>query len=333
MYTHLARCVTATTAIALISRRAHSACMAGLCLLLATPLLSLAQPVTSPTTATTSVSPATSASTITPTTSVPGNWFDTSIWDNPERDYKWYPPDPAKPAFAKPPKAVPVPVAPPKEPIKATPKAEPEPVAKPKVFKDLKSTKEIHTELERLKEKAVMSKSEPDVLAYLQFQNEVMNASAEYADVFRRVVWSNPEIDYQQRRPTNSSATLAYDTQRRGAERANIAELAKEHGLFFFFRSDCPYCHQMAPMLRAFGQQTGMNILPISLDGGGLPDFAQPKTDNGLAQELGVKMVPALYLVSKTSRAIQAVSYGVVAQSDLLERIYVLTQTKPGQSF
>ncbi len=86
-------------------------------------------------------------------------------------------------------------------------------------------------------------------------------------------------------------------------------------------------------MLRAFGEQTGMNILPISMDGGGLPDFAKPKPDNGLSQELGVKMVPALYLVSKTSRNIQAVSYGMVAQSDLLERIYVLTQTKPGQSF
>jgi conjugal transfer pilus assembly protein TraF len=243
------------------------------------------------------------------------NWFDNSVWNNPDRDFKWYPPDavPAQP--------------------QTPPKAEPVKPAKPKTLKDFKTTKEVAAELERLKDKAIMSKTEPDVLAFLKFQNEVMDSSSEYADVFRRVVWANPDIDYQQRRPTNSAATLAFDSQRRNVERANIAELAKEHGLFFFFRSDCPYCHQMAPMLRAFGQQTGMNILPISMDGGGLPDFAQPKPDNGLSQELGVKMVPALYLVSKTSRNIQAVSYGMVAQSDLLERIYVLTQTKPGQSF
>jgi hypothetical protein len=41
--------------------------------------------------------------------------------------------------------------------------------------------------------------------------------------------------------------------------------------------------------------------------------------------------VPALFLVGK-DKTIQPISYGVIAQNELVERIHVLTQTKPGDN-
>jgi conjugal transfer pilus assembly protein TraF len=146
-------------------------------------------------------------------------------------------------------------------------------------------------------------------------------------------VWANPEVDYSQRSPSNEKAILKKAERRLAIERQTVAELSKEHALFFFFKGSCPYCHQVGPVLRDFSEKTGIQILPISLDGGNLPDFENPKVDQVLSQEFGVKAVPAIYLVSKNTSQVQAISFGVIAQNDLLERIYVLTQTKPGETF
>jgi conjugal transfer pilus assembly protein TraF len=246
-------------------------------------------------------------------------WWDSSVWENPDRDYKWYPPDPPKPA---PPKKIIPPQAP---QIKA--------IKKPTIPSEFDSTKDVAAELNRLKDQAVLHPTEPNVKAFLAFQQLVMEQGSLYADVVRRVVWTTPELDYQQRRPTNNTAILGYDQRRRETERMTTAQLAQQHGLFFFFKGDCPYCHQMAPLLRSFAAQTGMDVMAISLDGSVLPEFPGARPNNGLAEQLNITTVPATFLVSKDSRNIQAIAYGMVAQADLLERIYVLTQTKPGQDF
>lgn len=36
-----------------------------------------------------------------------------------------------------------------------------------------------------------------------------------------------------------------------------------------FMQSTCQYCRQFAPVLKAFSQQTGLDVFPISLDGKG----------------------------------------------------------------
>jgi len=40
-----------------------------------------------------------------------------------------------------------------------------------------------------------------------------------------------------------------------------------------FMQSTCQYCRQFAPVLKAFSQQTGLGVFPISLDGKGDAEF------------------------------------------------------------
>lgn len=40
-----------------------------------------------------------------------------------------------------------------------------------------------------------------------------------------------------------------------------------------FLQSTCQYCRQFAPVLKAFSQQTGLDVFPISLDGKGDAEF------------------------------------------------------------
>ena len=188
--------------------------------------------------------------------------------------------------------------------------------------------------LDELKKVAVMNPSDANMKAYMGYQRFVMDKSAFFADSWQRLVWTTPELDYSlSGRPTNSFAIDSFDADLLGKQTSAIRALAKTHGLFFFFRSDCPYCHKFAPVLKRFEADYGLTVYPVSLDGGGLPDYPSATTDNGIAAKLEVRVVPAVFLAVPGQREITPIGYGVMAESELAERIYTITQTKPGQSF
>jgi conjugal transfer pilus assembly protein TraF len=77
----------------------------------------------------------------------------------------------------------------------------------------------------------------------------------------------------------------------------------------------------------------GIEVLPVSLDGGGLPEFPSPRVDARVAAELGVETVPSVFLVDPAGRNVIPVGSGVMSVDELAERIYVLTQTDPGKDY
>lgn len=234
-------------------------------------------------------------------------YWDNSTWQDPDRGFMWYAP-PAPP--------------------KAKPKAK---VKKPYTAM---SNKELGAEIQRLLDVAVETRTPETVRAYMALQQYAMDRASEFSDVFRRTVWSNPELDYSLRsRPTNSLALASYDAERDNKRRQGSEDLAKTHGLFFFFRGNCTYCHQLAPILRMYQRNYGVEVFPISLDGGTMPEFPNAKLDNGASQNLNVSMVPALFLADKRTGKIQPLGYGMMSLEELVNRAYVLTQTTPGQEY
>ena len=117
-----------------------------------------------------------------------------------------------------------------------------------------------------------------------------------------------------------------FDEQQQARQAQVVRSLALTHGLLFIFRSDCPYCHRFAPILKRFEQEFGMTVFPVSLDGRGLPEYPNPQLDNGIATRLNASVVPALYLTAPSKRQIRPVGFGVMAMTELLERIAALAQ-------
>lgn len=219
------------------------------------------------------------------------------------------------------------------EPVTVQP-APPVTQVQPKIdVTKMKTSKEVREALETLKDRAVMEPTEQNIKDYVEAQQYVFEKGSVFADTWRRVVWTNPELDYTLRRPVNNSAIRSYDTQRDQSESAHLKMLAKEHGLMFFFRSDCPFCHQLAPTLKNLSRQYGIEILPVSLDGGGLPDFPRPKANSGQAASLGIQRVPAVFIASRKTGDMAPIGYGVMSMSEIINRIFVLTNTKPGETF
>lgn len=77
----------------------------------------------------------------------------------------------------------------------------------------------------------------------------------------------------------------------------------------------------------------GLTVFPVSVDGGGLPDFPNPNVDNGMTQALGINEVPMLILANVKDRRMIPLGAGVISVQDIIERIYVLTSTKPGDLY
>ena len=211
-------------------------------------------------------------------------------------------------------------------------KALPKP-AEPQRQAELADFEAMQKRLEELKRVAVMNPTDANLLAYMRYQRLVMHKSEVFAERWQRLVWTTPELDYGLTgRPTNSMAISVFDDQTRERQAQRIRALAATHGLLFIFRSDCPYCHRFAPILKRFAQEFGMLVFPVSLDGKGLPEFPNPQPDNGTAARLNASVVPALYLTAPSKREIRPVGLGLMALSDLIERIAALGEEKPGSA-
>lgn len=184
-------------------------------------------------------------------------------------------------------------------------------------------------ELERLRQRiedlrgiAVMRPTEANVRRYMELEAKVVGQASTFADVAQRVAWTTPELDPSlQGRPVNAKALEVFEAQQLGDRSRSIAELGRDHVLLFFFRGDCPYCHAFAPTLEAFQGRHGIRVEAVSLDGGALPGFSSARRDNGAATALRVAQVPAVYLAQPFTGRIVPIGFGVLSESQLLERI------------
>ena len=190
---------------------------------------------------------------------------------------------------------------------------------------ELTAFEAMQKKLEDLKRVAVMNPTDENLLSYMRYQRLVMDKSEVFSERWQRLVWTMPELDYSlSGRPTNAMAIGAFDEQQQARQAQVVRSLASTHGLVFIFRSDCPYCHRLAPILKRFEQEFGMTVFPVSLDGRGLPEYPNPQLDNGIATRLNASVVPALYLTAPSKRQIRPVGFGVMAMTELLERIAAL---------
>lgn len=225
-------------------------------------------------------------------------------WVKPaERGWHWYETPPAE---AK---------RPAKKPAKAAKVAEP-PL-------ESFSTAWIRENLPRLRDKAIDEPTDENVTAYLALQRLAVERADRFAQVSQMVTNNNPLLDENNNYPVSSvGAALARDRAEE-AKVSVISSLSGRVGIWFFFRSDCPYCHASLPVLQMLAAQTGIRILPISLDGPNLEGsvFTDYVIDNGQGTELNVTQTPTFYLVDTKDRRKVLLGEGYMALPIMLDRI------------
>lgn len=227
-----------------------------------------------------------------------GSWYDQDIWKNEERAFQWYPDNRPKP------------------------KRQPElSQGQPQPQNELVAFELLQKSIDQARKVAIMNPTEANLKRYIELQEVAMTKSATFTDQWQRVIWQNPQLDYSQHgRPTNQLATQQYDHTRQQQKADAIKQLAGENGILFVFRSDCPYCHAMAPIMKQFAETYGVRVMPVTLDGRGINLFPNALPDNGIAAKLNVQSVPAIYIMDTKTNQFKPIGFGVMAQTTLEDR-------------
>lgn len=212
-------------------------------------------------------------------------------------------------------------------PLKPPPKASPLNVmAAPAIRPELERFRQLQREVEEVRAIAIIRPTEENVRRYMELESRVVRNASQFADLAQRIAWANPELDPStQGRPVNASALEAYEESQTRTRGSTLAALANDHALIFFFRGDCGYCHKMAPLLNAFRLRYGFPLIAVSVDGGAIPSLPMARADNGIVRALKVAQVPAVFLAQPFTGRILPVGFGVLSESQLVERIMVLT--------
>jgi conjugal transfer pilus assembly protein TraF len=191
---------------------------------------------------------------------------------------------------------------------------------------ELAEFEQLKKVLEDTRNIAIMRPTEENVRRYMELEAQVVARASYFADVARRVAWATPSLDPSlQGRPVNAKALEVFTREQRDGRTAHVATLGRDHVLFFFYRSDCPYCHVFASTLRDFKTRYGIQVVAVSLDGGPIAGFADIRNDNGISAALKVDQVPAVFLAQPFTRKIVPIGFGVLSESQLLERIAIVS--------
>ena len=190
-------------------------------------------------------------------------------------------------------------------------------------------------ELEESRATAILEPTPENVAAYLYLQQVSLQRASTFSDVFRRVVWSTPELDYTLTRPAGALAKQLWSDDRLAAQQAVLANLGERYGLIYLGDSHCAGCRVFGPLLRAFALRHGLDVLAVSMTGEALEGWPEAVPDNGRAAQLGLvgAPVPAVVLFDTETGEVLPVAFGVVAEDQLAERIYALTALEVGNDY
>ena len=179
-------------------------------------------------------------------------------------------------------------------------------------------------ELEAKLHLALLEPSHQNIQAYQEMQKDLMERSGRFSQTWMQVVYQNPHLDHTLVSPVNQNARHIYLDQEQIKMCNIIKKLKDQYGLFFFFKSDCDYCHKFAPIVQQFADKYDWQLIAISLDGGSIPGFKELLVDNGISNKLEVKVVPAVFAVDPKAEKLLPIAYGLTSLDEMENRIMAL---------
>jgi len=198
-----------------------------------------------------------------------------------------------------------------------------------------KQLDQIGAQLEELKARAILEPTPDNVIAYVRYQREQLDRASTFTDVWERAIWQHSDLDYTLQRPVDTLGKTAWLAQRKTDQEAVMASLSERYGLFLFYSASCGACDVFAPIVRSLADKYNISVLAVSMDGGPNPNFPRFVVNHGQYQKMGLSggQVPALVLFDTWLKKPIPIGYGVMAEDEVMSRIFTLTSVKPGSDF
>lgn len=186
-----------------------------------------------------------------------------------------------------------------------------------------------------MKAKAILDPTEANVINYIRFQREQLDRASTFSDTWQRALWQNPDLDYTLQRPVSTVGKRLWLDNRKADRDAVLTNLGQRYGLFYFYAQSCGACEVFAPILRSVTDSHRMTVMAVSMDGGPSKDFPNYVVDSGQRARMGMpgNETPALVLFDTQTKRTVPIGYGVLSADDIMDRIFMLTNTKVGSDY
>jgi conjugal transfer pilus assembly protein TraF len=176
--------------------------------------------------------------------------------------------------------------------------------------------------LGEIRDRALDDPSPENVRSFFLIQKSLLDKAETFAAAARDVVLSDPLLDERPSRSPSLSLSEGYGQTERLMRLQDLKALSGKAGLLFVYRSDCRYCHAMAPLLDTLCRKTGLHLIAMSLDGAPLHGLSTAihRAAPDLAARLKLTVTPMLYLMMPPRR-LETVLEGAATEIELEERI------------
>lgn len=179
--------------------------------------------------------------------------------------------------------------------------------------------------LPKLEQAAVENPTETNLANYAYAQRLSLDYASRFSSKMMEFMTNEQTLSEERRRPTTKVALNSFNFQRDQEEKNVINMMADTTHIWFFYRSDCPYCHKQIPILKSLQQQFGFEILAVSMDGLTIPGAEDwPMVidrDLRMTKELKVVGTPSLFLVSNKKEFRYPLTSGLQPLDKLFSRI------------
>lgn len=168
---------------------------------------------------------------------------------------------------------------------------------------------------------AILRPNRENIIQYLSETKKINEQASNFANEFKKLIWINPQYDYTLENPVSTEAIIATNEKKLLEQKQTLKRMAKDWGILFFFKGECPYCHRFAPIIKKFAAEYGFSLMAVSLDGSVLAEFPRPEKNNQMGRKLNIATVPAVFLVNPSRDIVVAVGYGYSGWTELQEKV------------
>ena len=153
-----------------------------------------------------------------------------------------------------------------------------------------------------LLENMAMSQNDPKAVeAFQYYMKWVMGRATEVANLWYYNMVQNPDLDPAVSRPVSAFGLRLMTDVKNGHAQEIFKSLKNDDAMLVYFtRSDCAFCHSMAPNVKRIAEKTGLPVWNAALDERCMPGFESQcragKAVEKPAQALQVSTVPSLFL-------------------------------------
>lgn len=177
---------------------------------------------------------------------------------------------------------------------------------------------------------AILYPSAENFRRFMTMQNFWTDRATDFTQTAKIARLKYPELDYNLKRSHNNGSVQARLTEEKKVQNAAVSQVARQYGLFFFYRGNNAVDNLMAGVIRSFCEDRGISLMAVSVDGKISDQLPQSRPDSGQAEKMNVMHFPATFLVDPRTHQWQPLAWGFMSHDDLDNQIVnVLTHFTP----